>query len=275
MTHAHGLFHDLPHLVKRRKLLQLAALGGSASLIKACDGGPAGASEPNVIGTAEDGTTCIKTPVETAGPFPADGSNSVAGSVANILRNDNIIRQDIRPNLAPDMTLAAGVRLDIAIRLVSIAAKCKIVPRFLVYVWHCDAAGKYSIYDLPNANYLRGIAVSEDDGVAPVTTIFPGCYPGRWPHIHFEVFAGWTNALTVNDSILVSQFALPEDVCKTVYAARPEYAASLTALKSVSLTGDGIFRNNTPEQLKAQTVEISGTPDKGLVANVTIALAST
>jgi protocatechuate 3,4-dioxygenase beta subunit len=275
MTHVHGLFHDLPHLVKRRQVLQMAALGGAATLLKACDGGPAGAAEPNIIGTAADGSTCIKTPVETAGPFPADGSNSVAGSLANVLRHENIIRQDIRPNLAPDMILAEGVRLDIQIRLVSIIGGCKPVPRFLIYAWHCDAQGRYSIYDLPDANYLRGVVVSDDKGVAALTTIFPGCYQGRWPHIHFEVFAGWTNALTVKDSVLTSQLAMPEATCAAVYAARPEYASSLDALKSVSFTGDGIFRNNTPEQLKAQTVEISGTPDKGLVANVTIALATT
>jgi protocatechuate 3,4-dioxygenase beta subunit len=274
MTNMHGLFYDLPHLLKRRQVLRMAALGGAATLLKACDGG-AGASEPNIIGTAADGSTCIKTPVETAGPFPADGSNAVAGSLANILRHDNIVRQDIRPNLAPDMTLAEGVRMDIHIRLVSIIGGCKPVPRFLIYAWHCDAQGRYSIYDLPDANYLRGVVVSEENGVAPLTTIFPGCYQGRWPHIHFEVFAGWMHELTVKDSVLISQLAMPEATCAAVYAARPEYAASRDALKSVSLTSDGIFRNNTPEQRKAQTVEISGTPDKGLVANVTIALATT
>ena len=26
-----------------------------------------------------------------------------------------------------------------------------------------------------------------EDGIAKITTVFPGCYPGRWPHLHFEV----------------------------------------------------------------------------------------
>lgn len=275
MSHAEGLFQDLPHLLQRRRFLQLATLGGTATILQACDGGPAGASESNVIGTAADGSTCIKTPMETAGPFPADGSNSVGGSLANMLRDENVIRRDIRPNLAPSMKLAEGVRMDINIRLVSVNVACKLIPRFLIYAWHCDAAGRYSIYDLPEDNYLRGIVITDEDGVAPLTTIFPGCYPGRWPHIHFEVFSGWTDSLTVKDSLLISQLAMPETTCAAVYAARPEYAESLKALKSVSLTGDGIFRNNTPQQLAAQTLEITGDPDKGLVANVTIALATT
>jgi protocatechuate 3,4-dioxygenase beta subunit len=272
MTHGHGLFHDLPHLLQRRRFLQLLGIGGT-TLIAGCDSGLLGAAEPNVTAAAADGTSCIKTPVETAGPFPADGSNSASGSLANVLAKDNIIRQDIRPNLAPDTTVASGVRLDIEIKLVSIAATCEPVPRYLVYVWHCDAAGRYSIYDLPNANYLRGVVVSEANGIAKVTTVFPGCYEGRWPHIHFEVFTGWTDTLTVKDSVLISQFALPEDACKAVYAASPDYAASAAALPGVTLAGDGIFRGNTKEQLAAQTLLITGDPAKGYKAAVTIGLA--
>jgi protocatechuate 3,4-dioxygenase beta subunit len=266
MTHAHGLFRDLPHLLKRRQFLQFTGLAGAA-LLAGCG------NEATVAATAADGSTCIKTPVETAGPFPADGSNSVAGNIANVLRQEGIIRQDIRPNLAPDVKLAAGVRLDIDIKLVSISGKCAAVPKYLVYVWHCDAAGRYSVYDLPGDNYLRGVAVSEADGIAKVTTVVPGCYPGRWPHIHFEVFKGWTNELTVKDSLLISQFALPEPDCKAVYSANTAYAESAKALPGVTLSGDGIFSGNTKEQLAAQTLAMTGDPEAGYKASVTIGLA--
>ena len=51
-------------------------------------------------------------------------------------------------------------------------------------------AGLYSLYNrgATDQNYLRGVQASDADGKLSFTTIFPGCYRGRWPHIHFEIF---------------------------------------------------------------------------------------
>jgi protocatechuate 3,4-dioxygenase beta subunit len=32
------------------------------------------------------------------------------------------------------------------------------------------------------------VQITDANGVVSFTSIFPGCYSGRWPHIHFEVF---------------------------------------------------------------------------------------
>jgi protocatechuate 3,4-dioxygenase beta subunit len=274
MSHAHGLVHDLPFLLKRRQLLRLAGLGAVATLATACDGGPPSNSEANVSGNSATGEVCLKTPVETNGPFPADGSNSSAGSLQNVLRDNNIIRTDIRPNLAPDTPMAEGEVLDISLTLVDVKNACQPLQQFLVYVWHCDAAGKYSIYELPESNYLRGVVVTDQQGMAQLRTIFPGCYSGRWPHIHFEVFKGWTSGLTLKDSLLVSQFALPETTCRQVYDGA-SYAGSAAALASTTMASDGIFGDNTPQQVAAQTLAISGNPGTGFKARVTIGLALT
>lgn len=37
-------------------------------------------------------------------------------------------------------------------------------------------------------NYLRGVQAADEDGLIEFRTIFPGCYAGRWPHVHFEVY---------------------------------------------------------------------------------------
>ena len=37
-------------------------------------------------------------------------------------------------------------------------------------------------------NYLRGVQETDADGRVTFTTIFPACYAGRWPHMHFEVY---------------------------------------------------------------------------------------
>ena len=58
-------------------------------------------------------------------------------------------------------------------------------------MWHCDRLGRYSLYGagVTNQNYLRGTQEADASGNVTFTSIFPGCYSGRWPHIHFEVYS--------------------------------------------------------------------------------------
>ena len=67
-------------------------------------------------------------------------------------------------------------------------------------------------------NYLRGVQEADDDGKLTFTTVFPACYAGRWPHIHFEVYESLDAATSASDKLRTSQLALPQDVCETVYA---------------------------------------------------------
>ena len=64
------------------------------------------------------------------------------------------------------------------------------MPGAAVYLWHCDADGNDSLYSngVTGENYLRGVQEADANGQVHFTTIVPGCYAGRWPHIHFEVF---------------------------------------------------------------------------------------
>jgi protocatechuate 3,4-dioxygenase beta subunit len=56
-----------------------------------------------------------------------------------------------------------------------------------VYVWQCDREGRYSMYSegAQDQNYLRGVQIADAEGRVRFTSIFPACYSGRWPHIHF------------------------------------------------------------------------------------------
>ncbi len=89
-----------------------------------------------------------------------------------------------------------------------------------VYAWHCDQQGRYSMYSqgVTNENYLRGVQVADANGKLSFTSIFPACYSGRWPHIHFEVYSSLAQATAAGSKLATSQIALPEDVCDTVYA---------------------------------------------------------
>jgi protocatechuate 3,4-dioxygenase beta subunit len=266
-----GLQRDLQVMLSRRKL---AGLGSTALLVGACNGWPfAEAAEPNVVGTAADGTVCIRLPRETSGPFPADGTNSRDGATVNVLDKSGIIRTDMRPSFGGAMDVADGVPLMLEVRLVDVTKACAPLANHLVYFWQCDAAGSYSLYERPDSNNLRGAALSDGDGVVRMTSIVPGCYSGRWPHIHFEVFANAGKAANGDDSLLVSQFALPKALCDAVYAAHAAYAGSAAKLAELTLEGDGIFANNTAEQLAAQTLTVDGDAASGYRARSGVGLA--
>jgi protocatechuate 3,4-dioxygenase beta subunit len=266
MNHKHGLTSDLNTIIARRKVLGLI---GTAVSLTAC-GGPPSNAEANKTATAADGSTCIKDPIETNGPYPADGTNSKNGSAVNVLTQSGIMRRDIRPSFGDGMTAVAdGVLLQLTISLVDVGKECAALAGHVVYIWHCDADGKYSLYDLTTSNYLRGAGITDDKGMITFTTIFPGCYDGRWPHIHFEIFASAQKSANGADSLLTSQFAIPEDVCKVIYTD-PRYPNGLTNLTATTLDKDGVFGDNTAEQKAAMTLKITGDATMGLAATAVV-----
>jgi protocatechuate 3,4-dioxygenase beta subunit len=98
-----------------------------------------------------------------------------------------------------------------------------------VYLWHCDMAGRYSLYDqeISGENYLRGVQESDGDGNLSFRTIFPAAYMGRWPHIHFEVYESLDAATQGSGKLRTSQIAIPEEICQSVYATEG-YEQSVT-----------------------------------------------
>ena len=49
----------------------------------------------------------------------------------------------------------------------------------------------------PIRTILRGVQAADSNGQVTFTSIFPGCYSGRWPHIHFEVYPSLSAATDV------------------------------------------------------------------------------
>ena len=123
-----------------------------------------------------------------------------------------------------------------------------------VYIWHCDREGRYSLYSqgVTNENYLRGVQETDDQGQVKFTTIFPACYSGRWPHIHFEVYPSLAKATSSANKIATSQLALPEATAKAVYATSG-YEQSISNLSRVSLKSDMVFSDGY--DLQMPTVE--------------------
>ena len=137
-----------------------------------------------------------------------------------------------------------------------------------VYLWHCDRAGRYSMYSsgVEDENYLRGIAKTNSNGTAWFETIFPALLRRRWPHIHFEVYSSVAKAVTNGPIVKTSQIALPKAVCKKVYATSG-YSGSTCNLSRVSLSSDNVFRD---DKAIHQLATVTGSVPKGFVANLTI-----
>ena len=111
-----------------------------------------------------------------------------------------------------------------------------------MYLWHCDRDGNYSLYSEAAAgeNYLRGAQEVDAGGTATFTSIFPACYSGRWPHVHFEVYGSLADATSSGPIVKTSQIALPKEACEAVYATAG-YEQSVSNLSQVSLAGDMVF----------------------------------
>ena len=67
------------------------------------------------------------------------------------------------------------------------------------------------------------------------TAIFPGCYAGRNPHVHFEVYSSLGLATLGSNARLISQLALPRDVCSTVFGTATGYSGSVNNLAGVTV----------------------------------------
>jgi protocatechuate 3,4-dioxygenase beta subunit len=78
-------------------------------------------------------------------------------------------------------------------------------------------------------------------------SILPACYPGRWPHVHFEVYSNLSSAGDEAGRIVSSQLALPEQAWRTAYATQG-YEQSVQTLSEITLASDMVFGNDGGER---------------------------
>jgi protocatechuate 3,4-dioxygenase beta subunit len=255
--HDFGLAYDLAVMQRRRALLGLA--GAGTLIVLGCGGG--GDDEATTTTTTTTTTTggtgagtCTVIPEETAGPYPGDGSNG-----ANALALSGIVRSDIRSSIAGASGVAGGVPLEIAIELVNTNGSCADLAGYAIYLWHCDREGRYSMYSsgVTAENYLRGVQVTGSDGKATFTTIVPGCYAGRMPHMHFEIYRDANTASSWTNKLKTSQIAFPNDIVSAVYNGADGYSASITNLSRISFASDNVFADGVTTQLAAMSGSIA------------------
>ena len=245
-----GLAFDLGTL-SRRNMLKFLGLGAAAAGLTACAASTTGSgtsstssSAASAAATASGSTSTTTTdadlteiPEETAGPYPGDGSNG-----PQVLTLDGIVRRDITTSFDTMSGTAAGVPTSITLTLTDLADGDVPFEGVAVYLWHATREGGYSLYSqgVEDQNYLRGVQVADANGQVTFDTVFPACYDGRWPHMHFEVYPDAASITDSTNAIATSQVAMPADVCDLVYAT-DGYEQSVSNLAKVSLDTDGVF----------------------------------
>jgi len=155
--------------MRRREMMALSAGALASVVLYAC-----GADEDEAARSVVEGATttpdCVLTPGQEEGPFYIDLAK---------------VRQDIVEN-------RSGVPLALALSVVD-SDTCEPIRDAAVDIWHCDALGVYSGEPSEGSEgetYLRGIQLTDGNGLAEFATIYPGQYPGRTTHIHVKVHIG-------------------------------------------------------------------------------------
>ncbi|MGE0057868.1 MAG: intradiol ring-cleavage dioxygenase [Dehalococcoidia bacterium] len=165
--------------------------------------------------------SCVVVPALTEGPYFVD---------------ENINRSDIRSDTGTG-TIKPGTPLVLTFNVSQVGGNsCTFLPNAKVDIWHCDAQGAYSdvsdnmVGSTKGQTFLRGYQMTDANGKATFTTIYPGWYPGRAVHIHFKI--------RINNKEFTSQLFFDDTLSDQVFT-QAVYSKSGNRTKNAQ---DNIFR---------------------------------
>jgi protocatechuate 3,4-dioxygenase beta subunit len=232
----------------RKRLLRDAGLLGVAL----AGGGTLGAGRglAALAADAAAGTTLALTPEQEEGPF-------------------YVALEKIRKNI----TLGRpGVPLELRIKVVN-SQTGKPIKNAACDIWHCDATGVYSDESSQNSvgsTWLRGVQLTDANGIAEFTSIYPGHYTGRATHIHVKVHIGGTNGGTTYSGGHVShtgQLFFDDAVSSQVYALAPY--TSDTAARVLDPT-DGVYTEQGGPKSLLKLTRLGATAAGGFLGTITL-----
>lgn len=255
-------------ILSRRELLALMGLGSVAVVAAAC--APGATSSVTGVPTPSSSTTAGAIAQASSAPTPAASATDAA--VASALPScvvvpevtegpyyvdEKLDRSDIRIDTA-DGTAVEGttLRLDWIVSQVDGNA-CIPLEGVLVDVWHCDAAGAYSDvsdggFNTVGHDFLRGYQMTDANGAATITTIYPGWYSGRAVHIHFKIR---TDPAEASGFEFTSQLFFDDNLSEQVYS-QGVYASK--GIQDVRNEDDGIYGQTQGLTLLAPTRDGDG-----------------
>ena len=238
--------------LSRRDLLGFAARGAasvvvSQSLLLACAKDATSMTDTSsatatggTTGSSSGSATCVLTAALTEGPYFVD---------------EKLNRSDIRTDPTTGV-VSAGIPLSLTFNVSRVAnSACTPLTGAYLDVWHCDAAGVYSDVSGSTRQFLRGYQITDVNGVAAFSTIYPGWYSGRAVHIHFKLrlFAGATTTYE-----FTSQFFFDDTLTDSVYTQSPY---SSRPGRDTRNANDGIYNSLSTTDKAGLTLQTSKTSD--------------
>ena len=237
--------------LSRRDLLGFAAKGAasvivSQSLLASCAAAATNATDTTDTSSTGGTTTtpstgsatCVLTAALTEGPYFVD---------------ELLNRSDIRTDPVTG-AVSTGIPLALTFNVSRVAnSACTPLTGAYLDVWHCDAIGTYSDVSGSSRKFLRGYQITDANGVAAFTTIYPGWYSGRAVHIHFKLrlFAGSTKTYE-----FTSQFFFDDTLTDSVYTQSPY---SSRGSRNTRNTDDGIYNSLSTTDKAGLTLQTSKT----------------
>ena len=170
------------------------------------------------------GGACTLTPELTIGPYFVD---------------ERLDRSDVRGDSTSPF-IADAVPLHLMIDATSVlAAGCPPIADVQIDIWHCHAGGLYSDEaqnGTSGETWLRGYQMTDVNGRATFTTIYPGWYQGRTVHIH--VMARYYDSAGNTTYAFTTQLFFDDATSDVVLA---EYPYNTRGTRDTRNTNDGIF----------------------------------
>ncbi len=228
--------------INRRNLLSIGGAGLAASFLT-----PFAKANNNLLKAC---TSII--PSETAGPYPAHSDDRGV----NFLTQPGALRKKIISSVGtndyPGVATAKGIPLNVKLQIVDGTNGCAPLEGYVVYIWHCDETGLYSMYntEVIEETYLRGVQLTDNNGYVEFETVYPGCYDGRMVHMHFDVFKSIDLAVNNKTITKTSQLTFPVEVSKAVYDKNSHiYTNGAENLARISFETDNVFNDGYASQL--------------------------
>lgn len=197
------------------------------------------------------GATCLLVATTTEGPC-----NTAT----------NLVRQDISEGLT-------GLPVRLALKIVDTA--CNPIANASVKIWSTRTDGIYT-GETPNPSFcsennqaaiatdaMRGVQVTDANGVVAFDTCYPGWYPGRAIHIHFLVTVGGATTR-------ISQLFFPEAITAGIFASHPDYTEF--GQPNTTFANDGVI-GAIPQAERARLIcDVARMTDGAMLASKVVAV---
>lgn len=224
--------------LSRRDMFGFAARGAAAVVVSqslvSCTEGNAAGTESVQLAPGSASTSCVLTAALTEGPYFVDQQQE---------------RSDIRADPVTG-AVSDGALLELTFNVMRVASDACTPPTgAYLDVWHCDAAGVYSdVTGAVGRKFLPGYQVTDANGVASFTTIYPGLYTGRAVHVHFKLrlFAGSTRTYEFTSQLFFEESLTDVVHASSLYATRGR--------RNTVNTSDSIFRRLSAAEKSALTL---------------------